>query len=120
MPLLSRFNTINLTQFLDELYASSTTSWYEPKSKFIRTDDTHGKLEIELPGYSRSEIQVYVEDNILTISAKNADESRKYSNSWTIGENKKVDSVKYEAGLLLINIITILPETPKRVLFKIE
>lgn len=121
MSLLTKYPTSNFALLLEDMYnlASPPKSPYSSRSKFIKLNETKGKLEVELAGYNTSEIEVYNEENILYVTANKKDGSRKYSHSWSISNEEKVDLVKYENGLLSIEISVIEPEKPKRTFYKI-
>jgi molecular chaperone IbpA len=123
MALLPRYTTANLVNLLDEIYRTDSKNTSLPFSysrcRFIPTDENFGKLEFELAGYSKDEIEVYTERNALFVSAKKKDD-RSYFRSWPIAENERIGQVKYENGLLVIEIMKIVPEQQRRKNYQIE
>jgi molecular chaperone IbpA len=125
MTLFSRYTTSNLVSLLDEIYRSDkfiSSPFYTSNSRFVSVNDNLGKLEVELAGYTKEEISVYAEDNVLYVSAyKSQDKaSRKYYRSWGIADNEKIGTIKYENGLLAIEILKVIPEQAKRKNYQIE
>jgi molecular chaperone IbpA len=124
MSLLTRYTTSNFVNLLDEIYNNNyfERGYFNNKSRTTQLNDNQIQLEIELAGYSKEQIQVYTEKNSLYVVAKTDknSSSRQYARSWSISENEKVSSVKYENGLLLIVIDRIPPQEPLRTNYKIE
>ena len=83
-------------------------------------------LEVALAGFSRGDLEVETERNVLTVSAKKApaDKERKYahkgisyrtfSRNWQMADDVEVESVDFEDGLLTITLKKELPEKQKR------
>ena len=83
-------------------------------------------LEVALAGFSRGDIEVETERNVLTVSAKKSppDKERNYqhkgisyrtfSRNWQLGDDVEVDNVSFEDGLLTIALRKELPEKQKR------
>ena len=125
MTLFSRYTTSNLATLLDEIYHSDkfiSTPFYTSNSRFVSVNDNLGKLEVELAGYTKEEISVHTESNVLYVNAKKSQDksSRKYYRSWNIAENERIGTIKYENGLLVIEILKVIPEQEKRKSYQIE
>jgi molecular chaperone IbpA len=125
MTLFSRYTTSNLVSLLDEIYHSDklvSSPFYASNSRFVPVSENLGKLEVELAGYAKDEIQVYTEKDILYVKASKSENSlaRKYYRSWSIAENERIGSIKYENGLLTVEILKIIPEELKRKNYQIE
>ena len=125
MTLFSRYTTSNLISLLDEIYRSEKfvpSSLYQSNSRFIQVNENLGRLEIELAGFSKDEIEIYTERDVLYVKAtKSSDElARKYHRSWSVSENERIGSIKYENGLLTVEILKIIPEEQKRKNYQIE
>lgn len=94
---------------------SVITAKIRPKANISR-DDKSWQIDLAVPGLSRSDFNIEIEDSILTISTEN---ERKYENSirqeysfdkfsrsFSLPENVNVDNVEaqYIAGVLSLNI----------------
>ena len=83
-------------------------------------------LEVALAGFSRGDLEVETERNVLTVSARKApaDKERQYahkgisyrtfSRNWRMADDVEVESVDFEDGLLTITLKKELPEKQKR------
>lgn len=141
---LAKYNTSNISKLLGEidrisiglepwfmsLDNSYTTSNYPPYNVIDLTDGKW-KLEVAVAGFSRNEIKVYTEKNLLTIEAEketkveetyhhNGIAKRNFKRSWTLSDDIRVDNIKLIDGLLTIELTTIIPEHQKRRIYDIE
>ena len=96
---------------LDSLQDSTATS-YPPYNIVVRDDESYD-LEIALAGWSREDIEVTTETNVLTVSARRSGtddreyahkgiSQRSFAKNWQLADNAVVDAVRYENGLLTI------------------
>ena len=115
---------------LDAFHDSSGSNY--PPYNIIKIDDVTQQLEIALAGFSRDEIEVAVEKNILTVSTNKVDgtdgreythkglASRTFARNWQLSDDAVVEDVTYVDGLLSINIRKEVPEAQKRRLLTIS
>ncbi len=113
------FNDFFKPMFYDEHLDSMRTD--------IRETATAYELDIEMPGFNKSEIKVSLENGYLTVSAeKNAktnegDEGARYirkecsvscQRSYYVGEDVEQENVKakYENGMLLLIVPKVVPK----------
>lgn len=127
MSLLARYSfpTSLISNVLDEFYPITSEKFYrfyQRPYRFVPLNDNTTRLEVELPGYQKDEIEVYTEKNRVVLSAKSkSDKSiRSYNYSWDMNDYEKIEKVKYENGMLLIDITKILPDEHKRKTYQIE
>ena len=107
-----------------EAIAGAGTSY--PPYNIVNGHDGRTVLEVALAGFSRDDIEVETERNVLTVSARKAppDKERKYhhkgisyrtfSRNWQMGDDVEVDNVEFVDGLLTISLVKHLPEKQKR------
>ena len=128
MTNLSRYNSVGIgleTLFsrLDALQDSAATN-YPPYNIVVREEGIHD-LEIALAGWSRENIEVVTERNVLTVSARREGEdkreyshkgisARSFARNWQLADDTVVDAVRYENGLLIITLKRVLPEAQQR------
>jgi len=102
----------------------------------IHDDEKGYHLDVELPGLTEKDIEVKVENNILTISSKKDEikeekekdyvrkERRSYSfcRSFTLPENTKAEKIEahFKNGLLSISIPKTAEKKPKLIEVKIN
>lgn len=134
---LARWETYSPVQFgledmfkrLDAFHDSSASNY--PPYNIVKIDDVTQQLEIALAGFSRDEIEVAVEKNILSVSTnKETTDGREYTHkglarrtfarNWQLSDDTVVEEVTYVDGLLSINIRKEVPEAQKRRLLPIS
>tara|TARA_B100000427_G_scaffold71795_1_gene58032 strand:+ start:1250 stop:1786 length:537 start_codon:yes stop_codon:yes gene_type:complete len=100
-----------------------------PPYNIVRGHNGRTILEVALAGFSKDDIEVTTEENTLTVStrpdfSKNcehvADDDRKYihkgiasrifTRTWEISEKLKVESIRFEDGLLKVVLQKVLAE----------
>lgn len=93
----------------------------EPAASRVNTDlfedDANVYARFELPGFKKDELDVQLENSVLTVSVerkgkKEDEESLSFSRSVTVPDGVEADKVgaKYEDGVLTVT----LPKTPAR------
>ena len=123
-----RYNSvgIGLESFfsrLDALQDSTATNY--PRYNIVVVDKETFNLELALAGWSRDEIEVATERNVLTVAARReGTDAREYSHkgisqrtftkNWQLADDAVVESVAFENGLLVITLKKVLPEAQKR------
>ena len=115
---------------LDAFQDSSASNY--PPYNIVKVDELTQQLEIALAGFSRDEIEVAVEKNILSVSTNKSEEvdgreythkglaRRTFARNWQLGDDTVVEDVTYVDGLLRINIRKEVPEAQKRRLLPIS
>ena len=100
----------------------------------IREDEDKYLLEAELPGATEKDIEVKVEDNLLTIGSKHDDSKKEEKNGYIVRERKyqafsrsfvlskdvnreKIDA-KFKNGLLTLTLTKAPEAKPKRIEIK--
>ena len=134
---LARWETYNPVSFgledmfkrLDVLTDSHAVNY--PPYNIVRLNDTTSQLEIALAGFKRDDIEVAVERNVLTVSTRKSDEDKReythkglarrtFARNWQLSDNVVVENVKYEDGLLTLDIRKEIPEEQQRKLLPIS
>ena len=134
---LARWETYNPVSFgledmfkrLDVLTDSAATNY--PPYNIIKVSDELHRLEIALAGFKREEIEVAVERNVLTVKTnREGTDGREYTHkglarrtfarNWQLSDDAVVENVKYEDGLLTLNVRKEVPEAQKRKLLPIS
>lgn len=87
---------------------------YTKDEYYVNADDKHWTIEMPMPGMSKDNLKVDIEDNMLTIQATSTIKSKAVRNikkSWYIDENIDVSgiSAKLENGLLFVTLPKIKP-----------
>lgn len=118
--------SIGFNETFNRLEALAGGGTNYPPYNIVNGSDGRTTLEVALAGFSREDIEVETERNVLTVSAKKApaDKERNYehkgisyrtfSRNWQMGDDVEVESVDFVDGLLTISLRKELPEKQKR------
>ena len=107
-----------------------------PPYNIRRTGQDKYSIEVALAGFSKNDVEVEFEDNLLTVRTKQVDKSdnknddgeiihkgisqRHIARSFTIADDVKVNGAQLKDGLLTIACERIIPEHKKRKLIEIK
>ena len=131
--MLRDFDRVFDSFFNDSVFSGSGVTRVSPRVD-IREDENGYVLEAELPGLTEKDIDVRIDDNLLTVSSKHDEEKKDEKDGYLLRERrhssftrsfvlpKDVDKSKIEArfsnGLLSLSL-SKLPETkPKTIEIK--
>ena len=118
--------TLGFDETFSRLEALAGSRDNYPPHNVVNGSDGRTILELALAGFTRGDIEVETERNVLTVSARKApaDKERKYahkgisyrtfSRNWQMADDVEVESVDFEDGLLSITLRKELPEKQKR------
>lgn len=122
----------NLFEELGDMFNPSKSN---PSVNVLETD-TAIKLEVALPGMSKNDIEIAVEDDVLSISSKNQSEKtedekgyvrkefsfKSFSRSFALPENvdKKMITSKFENGILTVTIPKAVPAAPSKTTINVD
>ena len=114
-------NSIGMDDYLNQFWDSTTTSNYPPYN-LVQFNNHESKLEIALAGFKKDEVKVYTEFGKLYVEGKKEESEidgtfvhkglaqRNFQRVWTITDDTEVGSVKFEDGLLTVELKKIVPE----------
>ena len=106
-----------------------------PPYNIVRTGDNTYDIELALAGFSKDDINVEYENNVLTVkSIKKADEKdeqangvihrgiskRMFTKSFTVADDVEVKGAELKDGLLKVSLERIIPESEKPRTIKIK
>lgn len=126
-PLMNSFDPFSrdMSGVFDAMDLFFPTSYKSSKQKSsgilanIKKLNDKYTLELSVPGFSRDDFSLNIENNVLTVNVENSNNLSKdnsyihrefsytnFSRSWTLPETVHVDHItaKYEAGLLLVDV----------------
>ena len=125
----------NFDRMMDSFFSDSPVTRSYAPTVDIREDENKYVLEAELPGLTEKDIDVKVEDNLLSISSKTEEKAEEKKNGYILRERrsksfsrsfvvpKDVDKEKIEAGfkngLLSLNLHKAPAAKPKSVEIKV-
>ncbi len=120
MEKISR-NSIGMDEYLNRFWNDTSTTNYPPYN-LIHLSNHESKLEIALAGFKKDELQVFTEFGKLYVKGKKEESEdvgefvhrglaqRSFERVWTITDDTKVGSVKFEDGLLSVRLDKIVPK----------
>ena len=109
--------------FNNQLEIKQTSSY--PPYNINRIDDLNYQIEMALAGFSKNDIEIKYSDNQLTIKSIESEDKddketlhrgiskRKFSRTFTLAEDMKVNGAELKDGMLLIDLEKIVPEEKK-------
>ena len=118
-------NSIGMDDYLNRFWEMDTTSNYPPYN-LIQVNNVLSRLELALAGFKKQEVKVYTEFGKLYVEGeKEVKETdgeflhkglaqRSFQRVWTISDDTKVGSVKFEDGLLTVELGKVVPEHHSR------
>ena len=114
-------NSIGMHDYLDRVFDFQEQSNYPPYN-LVQLNNHESKLEIALAGFKKDEVKVYTEFGKLYVEGKKEEPEvdgefvykglaqRSFERVWTVSDDTKVGSVKFEDGLLTVELNKIVPE----------
>ena len=109
--------------FNNQLEIKQTVSY--PPYNINRIDDLNYQIVMALAGFSKADIDIKYADNQLTIKSVDSEDKeeketlhrgiskRKFSRTFTLAEDMKVNGAELKDGMLLIELEKIVPEEKK-------
>ena len=120
-----RTNGIGLDDYLNRFWDESTKENYPPYN-LVQLNNHESKLEIALAGFKKDELQVFTEFGKLHVEGKKEESEvdgtfihqglaqRSFKRVWTVSDDTEIGSVKFEDGLLTVELKKIVPEHHSR------
>ena len=114
-------NGIGLDDYLNRFWEDTTTSNYPPYN-LIQLNNHESTLEIALAGFKKDQLQVFTEFGKLYVKGTKEESKvdgefihkglaqRSFERVWTVSDDTKIGSVKFEDGLLTVELNKIVPE----------
>ncbi len=121
----------NLTVGFDNVFDQlSSLSQFEipkyPPYNIKKIDDNKYQLEMALAGFAKSDLEVEVKDNTLTVTGNSADDTettnsfvykgiaqRAFTRQWALMDYLKVFNASFKDGVLVVDMELNLPEEKK-------
>ena len=115
-------NSIGMHDYLDRVFDFQEAQSNYPPYNLIQLNNHESKLEIALAGFKKDELKVYTEFGKLYVEGKKEEPEidgefvykglaqRSFERVWTVSDDTKVGSVKFEDGLLTVELNKIVPK----------
>ena len=117
-------NMIGFDDWFNEFDQHFANTNYPPYNT-IKVSNNEYRVEVALAGFKKENLKVYTQEGQLVIEGKKEDgveheymhrglAQRAFSRAWSLPEELVVKDVRFEDGLLLIDIEKIIPEQQQR------
>ena len=115
-------NSIGLDDYFDNFFNSDFPQSNYPPYNLIQLNNHESKLEIALAGFKKDQLRVFTEFGKLHVEGTKEESKvdgsfihkglaqRSFKRVWTITDDTKVGSVKFEDGLLTVELKKIVPD----------
>ena len=115
-------NSIGMHDYLDRVFDFQESQSNYPPYNLIQLNNHESTLEIALAGFKKDELNVYTEFGKLYVKGSKEESKvdgefvhkglaqRSFERVWTVSDDTKVGSVKFEDGLLTVQLNKIVPE----------
>ena len=115
-------NSIGMDDYLNTFFNSDFPQTNYPPYNLIQLNNHESKLEIALAGFKKDELQVFTEFGKLYVKGKKEESEvtgefihkglaqRSFQRVWQVTDDTKVGSVKFEDGLLTVELNKIVPD----------
>jgi len=114
-------NSIGMDDYLNRFWDDTTVSNYPPYN-IVQINNVESRLEIALAGFKKDEVSVYTEFGKLYVEGKKEESKvdgefvhkglaqRSFIRVWTISDDTEVRAVRFDDGLLVVELGKIVPE----------
>ncbi len=117
-------NMIGFDDWFNEFDQHFANTNYPPYNT-IKVSNNEYRVEVALAGFKRENLKVYTQEGKLVIEGKKDNgvekdyvhkglAQRAFTRSWSLPDELVVKDVRFEDGLLLVDIEKIIPEAQRR------
>ena len=115
-------NSIGMDDYLNRFWDDVGTTSNYPPYNLIQVNNVESRLEIALAGFKKDEVSVYTEFGKLYVEGKKEESKdagefvhkglaqRSFSRVWTISDDTEVRGVRFDDGLLVVELGKVVPE----------
>lgn len=122
---------IGFDRYFEDLERMSNISQTNyPPYNVVKVDEEHFVVELAVAGFSKKDISITKEKNVLVIEGKLEDESkdfvhkglasRAFKRSWTLSDDIVIEGAELKDGILSVSLEKVIPEEDKPVEIKIS
>ena len=122
---------IGFDRVFDAVQRVNTAESNFPPYNIKKIDDENYEIQIALAGFSKSELDITVEDGNLIVKGEQAETSkteylhkgiaeRNFTRTWSLADTVKVSGSELKDGVLTINLVNKIPDELKPQSIKIK
>ena len=123
--------SVGFEDLFNRMHSSASIHTSYPPYNIVKETESEWRIEMALAGWSKDDIEISTETNILTIKSKVEQESggdfihrgvakRSFTKTFNIADDVEIGDITYENGLLNIKLTKIVPESQKRKTYDIK
>ena len=112
-------NSIGIDKAIESFWQNPNSTY--PPFNILQENNHESILEIALAGFKKSEVKVYTEHGKIIVEGKKKEKKeneyvhrgmaqRSFKREWQLTDDVVVKDVKFEDGLLVINLGKVVPE----------
>ena len=115
-------NSIGMDDYLNRFWDGVDSSSNYPPYNIVQVNNVESRLEIALAGFKKDEVSVYTEFGKLYVQGKKEEPkddgefihkglaNRSFTKVWTVSDDTEVRNVRFDDGLLVVELGKIVPE----------
>ena len=122
---------IGFDRYFEDLERMSNISQTNyPPYNVVKEDDEHFTVELAVAGFSKKDVSITKEKNVLVIEGNVEDESkdfvhkglasRAFKRSFTLADDVEISGASLKDGILVVSLERIIPEEDKPISIKIS
>ena len=122
---------IGFDRYFEDLERMSNISQTNyPPYNVVKEDDEHFSVELAVAGFSKKDVSITKEKNVLVIEGNVEDESkdfvhkglasRAFKRSFTLADDVEISGASLKDGILVVSLERVIPEEDKPVSIKIS
>ena len=123
--------SVGFEDLFNRMHSSASIHTSYPPYNIVKETESEWRIEMALAGWSKDDIEISTETNVLTIKSKAEQESdgdfihrgvakRSFTKTFNIADDVEIGDITHEDGLLNIKLTKIVPESQKRKVYDIK
>lgn len=123
--------SVGFEDLFNRMHSSASIHTSYPPYNIVKETESEWRIEMALAGWSKDDIEISTETNVLTIKSKAEQESdgdfihrgvakRSFTKTFNIADDVEIGDITHENGLLNIKLTKIVPESQKRKVYDIK
>ena len=123
--------SVGFEDLFNRMHSSASIHTSYPPYNIVKETESEWRIEMALAGWSKDDIEISTETNVLTIKSKAEQESdgdfihrgvakRSFTKTFNIADDVEIGDITYENGLLNNKLTKIVPESQKRKVYDIK
>ena len=123
--------SVGFEDLFNRMHSSASIHTSYPPYNIVKETESEWRIEMALAGWSKDDIEISTETNVLTIKSKVEQESdgdfihrgvakRSFTKTVNIADDVEIGEITHENGLLKIKLTKIVPESQKRKVYDIK